>query len=59
MVFPGIDIERDILARAGARIVLPEGGAAAVPLVPAPIVTGAGFRLAWDLGADATAEEEH
>lgn len=59
MVFPGIDIERDILARAGARIVLPEGGAAAVPHVPAPIVTGAGFRLAWDLGADATAEEEH
>ena len=66
MVFPGIDIDRDILARATARIVLPPGGAAAVPLVPREIVTGDGFRLAWDMAGDMAgdiagdmAEEEH
>lgn len=46
-VFPGIDIEADILARSGARIVLPAGGRDAVEVVPRAILTGQGFRLSW------------
>lgn len=46
-VFPGLDIERDILARSGARIALPSDGADAVAVVPPEIVTGQGFRLGW------------
>lgn len=46
-VTPGVDPQRDILDRSGARIVLPEGGLAAVAAVPAAVVTGRGFALAW------------
>lgn len=45
-VMPGVDIGWDLVARSTARIVLPPGGAAAVPLVPGTIVTGEGFTLA-------------
>jgi propionate CoA-transferase len=42
-VMPGIDIQRDILDFATARILLPED--ARVPEVEASVVTGKGFRL--------------
>ncbi len=45
LVFPGIDIERDILARSGARIVVTSGE---VPVVSQDILTGEGFRLTWE-----------
>ncbi len=44
LVAPGVDVHRDILARATARIVLPDGGP--VPLIPREIITGDGFTLA-------------
>jgi propionate CoA-transferase len=43
-VMPGVDPQRDIVAVAGARILLPDGP---VPVVPAEIVTGRGFSLRW------------
>jgi len=43
-VMPGVDVQRDILAVAGAPIVLPPGD---VPRVDPAVVTGQGFRLAW------------
>jgi propionate CoA-transferase len=47
MVMPGVDVQRDVLQRATARILLPAGGPTAVRVVPSAIVTGAGFRLEW------------
>ncbi len=44
-VMPGIDIERDLLANTNARIVVPDHPAPQT--VPAPVVTGEGFHLAW------------
>lgn len=44
-VMPGIDIERDLLANARARIHVPAD--AAPETVPAAVVTGAGFGLDW------------
>jgi len=44
LTFPGVDIERDILAHSGARIVLPPDDD--VALAPREVVTGQGFRLA-------------
>ncbi len=44
---PGIDIERDVLARSGARLIIPDG----VPVVDSSVVTGDGFRLEWPAGA--------
>jgi len=44
-VMPGIDIERDLLANTNARIVVPDDPAP--QMVPASVVTGDGFRLAW------------
>lgn len=46
-VMPGVDVQRDIVAVSGARIVLPDGP---VPVVPAAVATGGGFRLAWPEG---------
>ncbi len=42
-VMPGIDIQKDIIETSPMKIVLPENGA--VPVVPAEIVTGKGFKL--------------
>mgnify|MGYP000368338878 CR=1 FL=1 len=44
-VMPGIDIERDLLANARARIVVPDNPAPET--VAASIVTGRGFHLDW------------
>ena len=44
-VMPGIDIERDLLANAKARIHVPEDPAPET--LPASIVTGKGFQTAW------------
>lgn len=44
-VMPGIDIERDLLANTDARIIVPKDPAPEV--VPASIVTGNDFHLAW------------
>lgn len=44
-VMPGIDVERDILAHSGARILQPPGaGPEAAPLA---VATGRSFRLSW------------
>lgn len=43
-VMPGVDIQRDILEAATARILVPEGG---VPVVAQPVVTGRNFVLQW------------
>jgi propionate CoA-transferase len=42
-VMPGVDIEKDILRFAPAKIVLPESGT--VPVVDSSVITGKGFRL--------------
>lgn len=42
-VMPGVDVERDLLANAGAGIVVPPE----IPTVPAPVVTGRDFHLQW------------
>jgi len=42
-VMPGVDVERDIVAFAPAKILVPDE----VPVVPSDIVTGEGFRLSW------------
>ena len=44
-VMPGIDIERDLLANTNARIIVPDDPAAET--VPAAVVTGKNFELAW------------
>ena len=44
-VMPGIDIERDLLANATARIHVPDDPAPET--LPASIVTGKGFQTAW------------
>ncbi len=44
-VMPGIDIERDLLANSTARIVVPDDPAPQT--VPASVVTGKDFQLAW------------
>ena len=44
-VMPGIDIDRDLLANAEARIHVP--GDPAPETVPASVVTGKGFDLNW------------
>jgi propionate CoA-transferase len=44
-VMPGIDIERDLLANCAARIVVPDDPAPQT--VPASVVTGRDFQLAW------------
>jgi len=44
-VMPGIDIERDLLANCSARIIVPDDPAP--EKVPASIVTGKNFELAW------------
>ncbi|MCH8134492.1 MAG: hypothetical protein IIB77_00765 [Proteobacteria bacterium] len=44
-VMPGIDIERDLLANIGARIIVPDDPAP--EKIPASIVTGKNFKLAW------------
>lgn len=40
---PGVDVERDVKAHAGARVIVP----AEVPEADASVVTGEGFRLRW------------
>ncbi len=47
-VMPGIDIERDILGLAKAKIVIPSDHV--IPTVPASVVTGVGFELSWMSG---------
>ncbi|MFO7557655.1 MAG: hypothetical protein R6X10_02405 [Desulfobacterales bacterium] len=42
-VMPGIDIQKDIMDACPMRVSLPEK----VPVTPAEIVTGKGFRLSW------------
>jgi hypothetical protein len=42
---PGIDIERDILQATAARILLPTGAAAAIPVLGSSVTTGQGFTL--------------
>jgi len=44
-VMPGIDIERDLLANTSARIIVPDDPAPKE--IPASIVTGKNFELAW------------
>ncbi|MCK6557156.1 hypothetical protein L6Q96_21640 [Candidatus Binatia bacterium] len=44
-VFPGIDVERDILDVTPMRVVLPQTGR--VPILPKALVTGRGMRLRW------------
>jgi propionate CoA-transferase len=44
-VMPGIDIERDILQATAARILLPTGAAAAIPVLGSSVTTGQGFTL--------------
>ena len=44
-VMPGIDIERDLLANIGARIIVPDDPAP--EKIPASSVTGKNFKLAW------------
>ncbi len=44
-VMPGIDIRKDVLDVAKARILLADDGA--VPTVPESVVTGEGFALQW------------
>jgi propionate CoA-transferase len=53
-VFPGIDIQRDILDFSPMRILLPEGD---VPLVPASTLTGEDFQLTLSKGPNAANEE--
>ena len=43
-VMPGIDVLADIVRPSGARIALPAGGPAAVPVAAAQLVTGRGYR---------------
>ncbi len=43
---PGIDLERDVLAHSGARLIVPGD----VPVVDPSVVTGDGFRLEWPSG---------
>lgn len=47
-VMPGIDLARDVLGATQMRIVLPESGV--VPVLPASIVSGAGFELPKEMG---------
>jgi len=44
-VMPGVHAQRDIVEATAMSIVLPPGGAAAVPPVPASVVSGRGFAL--------------
>jgi len=44
-VMPGIDIERDLLANSSARIIVPNEPA--VQMVPASVVSGKDYNLAW------------
>jgi propionate CoA-transferase len=44
-VMPGIDIEKDIIGRSEARIILPEAGE--VPVAAISVLTGMGFSLEW------------
>jgi propionate CoA-transferase len=44
-IMPGIDIERDLLANSSARIIVPVDPAPVT--VPASVVTGRNFALAW------------
>ena len=44
-VMPGIDIERDLLANSSARIIVPDDPA--VQTVPASVVSGKDYNLAW------------
>lgn len=44
-VMPGIDVERDLLANSRARINVPDDPAPTI--LPAAVVTGAGFDLDW------------
>ncbi len=44
-VMPGIDIERDLLANTSARIIVPDDPAPET--VPASVVTGKDFKVAW------------
>jgi acyl CoA:acetate/3-ketoacid CoA transferase len=44
-VVPGVDVQRDILGVADARVVLPQDGK--VETAPASVLTGEGFGLAW------------
>jgi len=44
-IMPGIDIERDLLANCCARIIVPDDPAP--KKIPASIVTGRNFKLAW------------
>lgn len=46
MIVPGVDVERDILGVSPMRIVVPDDGT--IPVVDASIMTGEGFKLAWD-----------
>jgi len=44
-IVPGVDIDKDVLGVAKARILLPKHGT--VPQVPASVLTGEGFVLQW------------
>ena len=44
-VIPGIDVEKDVIGVAKARILLPESGT--VPTVPDAVISGDGFALQW------------
>lgn len=45
-VMPGVDIQRDVLSVCPMKVLLPESGN--VKIVEKSIVTGEGFRLAWE-----------
>jgi propionate CoA-transferase len=53
-VFPGIDIQRDILDFSPMHIIVPEGE---VPVVPASVVTGQAFKLSLKTTDEPKAEE--
>jgi acyl CoA:acetate/3-ketoacid CoA transferase len=44
---PGVDLERDVMAHAEARLNIPKD----IPVVDASVVTGEKFRLTWPDGA--------
>jgi propionate CoA-transferase len=43
---PGIDVESDVLAHSGARLIVPDD----VPVVDPSVITGKDFRLEWPTG---------
>lgn len=49
-IMPGLDVKQDVINACPMRIILPPSGR--VPVVPESVVTGHGFKLAWQITDD-------